>query len=431
MSERTTYEIVLRGQPSHRLLRPLIDDFAIRAMSNGTTRLEGPVDDPAQLHGIVAHLTSMNLEIVSIVPAPRTQTASKGNNMTTINPPVKAVATVEPGTETKMQAITQDRYGTAEVVALETISRPSPAKDEVLIEIIAAGVDRGTCHLMTGTPYLIRIAGYGLTKPKNTVLGLDVAGRVVAVGADVTRFAPGDEVFGIANGSLAEYAVAKESKLAHKPTNLSFGQAAVSAVSGITALQALTDVGDAQPGQRVLIIGASGGVGSFAIQIAKALGTNVTAIASTRNLEFMRSLGADHVVDYKTEDFTDIAEPFDLILDIGGRNSIRRLRSVLTTTGTLVVVGGENGNRLTGGVGRQIRASMLSPFLQQRLTMFVSKEHFSHMEKLADFITTGAVTPAIQTSYPLADTATALDQLDSGMTTGKSVIIIGDDGAHQ
>jgi len=145
----------------------------------------------------------------------------------------------------------------------------------------------------------------------------------------------------------------------------------------------------------------------------------------------MRSLGADHVVDYKTEDFTDIAEPFDLILDIGGRNSIRRLRSVLTTTGTLVVVGGENGNRLTGGVGRQIRASMLSPFLQQRLTMFVSKEHFSHMEKLADFITTGAVTPAIQTSYPLADTATALDQLDSGMTTGKSVIIIGDDGAHQ
>ena len=313
MSRPATYEIVLRGHPSVRLLRPLIDDFAIDAMADGTTRLLGIVGDPAHLHGILAHLTSVNLEIISIAPSSslHIDTTSKGNTMNTTHMntsheqptssrPAEAAAT------TQMRAITQYRYGTAEVLTLETVGVPTPERDEVLIEVVASGIDRGTCHLMTGTPYLVRLVGYGLTKPKRNIPGSDVAGRVVAVGADVTRFVPGDEVFGIAKGSLAEFAVANEDNLVIKPANVSFEHAAASAVSGITALQALVDVGRAEPGQRVLIVGASGGVGSFAVQLAKALGTVVTAVASTRNIDFLHSLGADHVVDYTAQDFAEI-----------------------------------------------------------------------------------------------------------------------------
>jgi NADPH:quinone reductase-like Zn-dependent oxidoreductase len=345
--------------------------------------------------------------------------------MTTTHEQSTAVHHADAATDEQMHAIVQDRYGSADVLEFTRVTRPTPKADEVLIEVVAAGVDRGTCHLMTGTPYLIRLAGFGFTKPKNSVPGLDVAGRVVAVGTDVTRFAPGDEVLGIANGSLAEYTTAKEDKLVAKPASLSFEQAAVAAVSGITALQALSDVGGARPGQRVLIVGASGGVGSFAVQLAKALGTDVTAVASTRNLDFMRSLGADHVVDYTAKDFTTTDQRYDLIVDIGGRNSISRLRRVLTTTGTLVIVGGEDGNRITGGVGRQLRAMMLSPFVEQRLTAFMSTVHSSVMERLVDHITSGAVTPAVQARFPLADAATGIEQLATGKATGKTVIIVG------
>jgi NADPH:quinone reductase-like Zn-dependent oxidoreductase len=326
----------------------------------------------------------------------------------------------------EMRAITQDRYGSIRVLALGIVGRPAPEPDEVLIEVAAAGVDRGTCHLMTGTPYLIRIAGYGLTRPKNKIPGLDVAGRVVAIGGDVTRFAVGDEVFGIADGSLAEYATASEDKLAHKPANLTLEQAAVTAVSGITALQALTDVGGVEPGQHVLIVGASGGVGSFAVQLAKALGAEVSAVASTRNLDLVRSLGADHVIDYTQQDFTATGQRYDLILDIGGRNSISRLRSALAPAGTLVIVGGEDGNRITGGVGRQLRAMMLSPFVGQRLATFISTEHYSFMERLAAHIKAGEVIPAVQGRFALTDTAQAIDQLNAGRASGKSVIVIHD-----
>jgi NADPH:quinone reductase-like Zn-dependent oxidoreductase len=438
MPEPATYEIVLRGRPSGRLLRPLIDDFTVEASPDGgagcLTRLVGDIGDPAHLHGIVAHLTSVNLEIVSITPAPATGISTthrqhhQRTDMTATHQETAARHRAA-ATDEQMRAITQDRYGSADVLALESVACPTPKPDQVLIEVVAAGVDRGTCHLMTGTPYLIRVAGYGLTKPKRRVPGLDVAGRVVAVGTDVTRFTIGDEVFGIANGSLAEYATASEEKLAAKPANLTFAQAAVTAVSGITALQALTDVGDAQPGQRVLIVGASGGVGSFAVQLAKALGTDVTAVASTRHLDFMRSLGADQVVDYTAEDFAVTNQRYDLVVDIGGRNSIRRLRSVLATTGTLVIVGGENGNRITGGVGRQLRAVMLSPFVEQRLTTFMSTEHYSLMERLSDHIATGAVTPAVHASVGLADAADAIGRLDAGQATGKTVIIVQDSDA--
>lgn len=435
MPEPTTYEIVLRGRPSRRLLRPLLDDFTIETSSecgaDGATRLVGDIGDPAHLHGLVTHLTSVNLHIISIAPASATDidTTTKRNDMTTQEQTTTARRAAVP--DGQMRAVTQDRYGSADVLELKNVARPTPKPDEVLIEVVAAGIDRGTCHLMTGTPYLIRLAGFGLTKPKNTVPGLDVAGRVVAVGADVTRFAPGDEVFGVANGSLAEYATADEEKLVAKPANLNFAQAAVSAVSGITALQALTDVGGAQPGQRVLIVGASGGVGSFAVQLAKALGTDVTAVASTRNLDFMRSLGADHVVDYTAEDFTTTDQRYDLVVDIGGRNSISRLRRVLTRTGTLVIVGGEDGNRITGGVGRQLRAMMLSPFVAQRLTTFMSTTDYSVMERLAEHITTGAVTPAVQASFPLADAASGIEQLDAGKATGKTVVIVSNNGADR
>ena len=329
---------------------------------------------------------------------------------------------------TTMRAIVQRSYGSADQLELAMVDRPTVAADEVLVEVHAAGVDRGVWHLMTGTPHLIRIAGFGLTKPKQPILGLDVAGRVAAVGSDVTRFSPGDEVFGIASGSFADYATAKADKLVHKPSTVSFEQAAASAISGITALQALTDIGNLQAGQRVLVLGASGGVGTFAVQLAKALGADVTGVASTAKLDLVRSLGADDVVDYTTDDPTDGSRQYDLIIDTGGRTPVRRLRRALTSSGTLVIVGGEDGGRWTGGVGRQVRAMLLSPFTEQRLTTFVSKEARSSIERLVELIELGEVVPAVGQRFGLEQTADAIRQMEAGKTRGKSVIVVRGDG---
>ncbi|MFZ0627429.1 MAG: NAD(P)-dependent alcohol dehydrogenase [Acidimicrobiia bacterium] len=326
----------------------------------------------------------------------------------------------------KMRAIVQDRYGSAESLTMSTIDSPDIASDEVLIEVAAAGVDRGVWHLVTGRPYLVRLAGYGVTKPKNPVPGLDVSGRVVAVGDDVRRFQVGDEVFGIASGAYAELAAAKEDKLAHKPTELSFEQAAVAAISGITALQALTDVGGVEAGQLVLVIGASGGVGTYAVQLAKALGATVTGVASASKGDLVRSLGADEVIDYAAGDYLDGEARYDLIVDIGGLNSVTRLRKALKKTGTLVIVGGEGGGSVTGGIGRQLRAKMLSPFVAQRLTFFLSSEHHSHMERLARFMDEGDVTPAVGRRYRLEEAPEAIADLEAGRTRGKSVIVVGE-----
>ncbi len=344
---------------------------------------------------------------------------------TTTHPTTSTTSTGKP--PATMRAIVQRAYGSADQLELATVDRPAIAADEVLIEVYAAGVDRGVWHLMTGSPYLIRLAGFGLTKPKQPIQGLDVAGRVAAIGSDVTRFSPGDEVFGIASGSFAEYAAAKADKLALKPSTATFEQAAASAISGITALQALTDVGKLQACQDVLVIGASGGVGTFAVQLAKALGAQVTGVASTAKLDLVRSLGADHVVDYTTDDPTDGSRQYDLIIDIGGRTPVRRLRRVLTGRGTLVIVGGEDGGRWTGGVGRQLRAVLLSPFTKQRLTTFISKEASSSIERLAEFIETGDVVPAVGQRFILEDTADAIHQMEAGTTRGKSVIVVGTD----
>jgi NADPH:quinone reductase-like Zn-dependent oxidoreductase len=322
-----------------------------------------------------------------------------------------------------MRAVTQHRYGGPDTLVVDTIDRPTLEADQVLIEVHTAGVDRGVWHLMTGEPYLVRL-GFGLTKPKQPVVGLDVAGRVVDVGDRVDRFGPGDEVFGIATGSFAEYALADQDKLAHKPTGISMEQAGVAAVSGITALQALTEVGDVQPGQSVLVIGASGGVGTYAVQLAKALGAEVTGVASSAKVDLVHELGADRVIDYTTDDFVDDETEYDLILDVGGRNSIRRVRRALSPTGTLVIVGGEDGGRWTGGIGRQVRAVLLSPFVRQRLTTFISKEHHSFIEALAAHLESGDVVSAIGRRFPLDETAEALRQLEEGRTSGKSVIVV-------
>lgn len=326
-------------------------------------------------------------------------------------------------TDGRMRAVIQDRYGDSTVLSVDVIDRPSPMRDEVLIDVRSAALDRGTEHLMTGTPWLIRLAGYGLTRPKNRVLGLDVAGTVVAIGADVTRFAVGDEVFGIAKGSFAEFAAADETTLTLKPRNVSFESAGAATVSGITALQALTDIGRLEAGQRVLVIGASGGVGSFAVQIACALGASVDAVAGTANLDMVRSLGAQAVFDHRTSALSDIGDTYDLVLDIGGRNPVRKLRRLLTTSGTLVIVGGEDGNRVTGGISRQLRALALSPFVSQRLTTFISSEHHTSIDELATLLESGDVVPAIGSRFSLDQAHVAMRELESGQACGKTVIV--------
>jgi NADPH:quinone reductase-like Zn-dependent oxidoreductase len=327
-------------------------------------------------------------------------------------------------TSTAMRAIVQNRYGSTDVLRLAQVARPQIGEDEVLVRVRAAGLDRGTWHIMAGQPYLLRVLGFGFRAPKNPVPGLDVAGTVVAVGSTVTRFSTGDEVFGISRGSFAEYAAVREDKLSGKPANLTFEQAAAVPISAGTALQALTDAGKVEAGQRVLIIGASGGVGSYAVQLAKGFEAEVTGVSSTAKLDLVRSLGADHVIDYTREDFADGTNRYDLILDIAGNASLSRLRSVLTPTGTLVIVGGEKGGKWTGGFGRSLRAPLLSPFVSQRLTMLASKERASDQERLIPLIEAGKVTPSIDRTYPLDRVPEAMRHLEAGNVRGKLVITI-------
>src|SRR5919106_1401152 len=323
-----------------------------------------------------------------------------------------------------MKAIVRDEYGSADILELRDIDKPEIEDDEVLVRVHAAGVGRDVWHVMTGLPYPIRLAGYGLRAPKNPVIGSDVAGVVEAVGKNVSRFQPGDEVFGIGKGSYAEYVCAREDKLAHKPTNLTFEQAAVLAIMGSTALQALRDHGKVRQGHEVLIIGASGGVGTYAVQIAKAFGANVTGVCSTQKVEMVRSIGADHVIDYTQEDFAEGDRRYDVILDIGGNSSLSRLRRALASRGTLVIVGGEGGGRWLGGTDRQLRAMMLSPLVGQKLGTFVNKENHEDMLVLKELIESGKITPVIDRMYPLAEVPEAIMYLEGGHARGKVVISV-------
>jgi NADPH:quinone reductase-like Zn-dependent oxidoreductase len=321
-----------------------------------------------------------------------------------------------------MKAILQDAYGSRDVWRVGEIAVPQVTDKEVLVKVEAAGLDRGTWHLMTGLPYLGRLA-FGIRRPKKPVPGRDLAGTVVAVGAAVTRFGVGDAVFGVGKGSFAEYAVALEDKLAQAPVNLTCSQAAAVPISGMTAIRALRDAGRLEPGRRVLIVGASGGVGSYAVQLAKAFGSHVTGVCSTPKIDLVRSLGADRVIDYTHDDFADGTERYDLILDIGGSSALSRLRRALSPKGTLVIVGGEGGGTLTG-MGRQLRAVALSLFVRQRLTLLVPKEHYTDLEQLTAYIEAGTVTPSIERSYPLDQAADAMQQLMDGKVRGKIAITI-------
>lgn len=321
-----------------------------------------------------------------------------------------------------MKAVVRDEYGSADVVHLGVIATPEIGDDEVLVKVHAAGLDRGVWHLMAGLPYMVRLVGYGLRKPKNPVLGSDLAGVVEAVGKNVTRFRRGDEVFGFGAGAFAEYARAKENTLVFKPANLTFEQAAALPISAATALQGLREAGRIQAGQKVLIIGASGGVGTYAVQLAKAFGAEVTGVSSTAKLELVRSIGADHVIDYTREDFAG-GQRYDLILDIGGDRPLSQLRRALTPKGTLVIVGGEGGGRWFG-LGRQLRALATSPFVSQRLTMFIARQRYQDYEFLIGLVEAGKIKPAIDRVFPLTETADAIRYLEAGHARGKVVTTV-------
>ena len=323
-----------------------------------------------------------------------------------------------------MKAIVQDTYGSADVLELRDISTPEIAGGEVLVRVHAAGVDRGVWHLMTGLPYPVRLAASGLRAPKPPVPGTNMAGVVEAAGREVTRFQPGDEVFGIGKGAFAEYARAPENKLALKPANLTFEQAAAVAVSGLTALQGLRDHGRVQSGQSVLITGASGGVGTYAVQLAAAFGAQVTGVCSTTKVDLVRSIGAGRVIDYTREDFADGKQRYDVILDIGGNPSLSRLRRALTPKGTLVIAGGETRGRWLGGTDRQLRALLLSRFVDQKLTTFICRENHEDLLVLKELIEAGRITPVIDRSYPLSEAPKAIRYLEQGHARGKVVITV-------
>jgi NADPH:quinone reductase-like Zn-dependent oxidoreductase len=325
-----------------------------------------------------------------------------------------------------MRAVVQHRYGTVpdDVFQLESVDRPSLGDDQVLVRVHAAGLDRGTWHLMAGRPYLMRAIGFGVRRPKNSVPGLDVAGVVEAVGSAVTRFAAGDEVFGIARGSFAEYAAAKETKLAIKPASLSFEQAAVVPISAMTALQALRGAAAVEAGQKVLVIGASGGVGTYATQLAVSFGAVVTGVCSAAKADLALSLGAEAVLDYRTQDFADGTQHYDVILDIAGNSRLSQLRRALTPTGTAVIVGGEDGGDITGGFGRSMRAPLLSLFVRQRLLMLVAKERGADLEALTPLLESGQVAPALDSIFPLSKAPAAMAHLMAGKARGKIAISI-------
>ncbi|MGD8895966.1 MAG: NAD(P)-dependent alcohol dehydrogenase [Acidobacteriota bacterium] len=321
-----------------------------------------------------------------------------------------------------MKAIVRYEYGSTDVLELEDIDKPLVEDNDVLVRVHAAGANPLDWHDMRGLPYFLRM-GTGLLRPKNRVLGVDIAGQVEAVGRSVTQFQPGDEVFGVCKGAFAEYVRGGEDLLLPKPARLTFEQAAALPVAALTALQGLRDRGQVQPGQRVLIVGASGGVGTFAVQIAKSLGAEVTGVCSTRNVDLVRSIGADHVIDYTQKDFTRTGRPYDLMVDMAGTRSLSDCRRALTPRGTYVVVGAPSGRWLTGP-DRFIKALVLSPFVSQRIVPFVTTANKEDLGVLKDLVEAGKVTPVVDGSYRLAEVPEAIRYLEEGHARGKVVITV-------
>lgn len=348
---------------------------------------------------------------------PHTTTTSTPHTTTTSTPQTT------PARTDRMRAIVQRRYGGADQLVLDETDRPSVGDHDVLIRVVAAGVDRGVGHLMTGLPYPTRL-GFGLRRPRNPVPGLDVSGVVESVGRSVSRFVEGDRVFGVARGSFAEFAVAAESKLAAAPHDLDLVAAGALAVTGSTALQAIEDHGRVGDGSHVLVLGASGGVGTYAVQIARAVGARVVGTASTDKVDLVQAIGADLVIDHRTTDPLDGSVRYDVIVDTGGNRRLRDLRRALAHDGTLVIVGGEGGGRWIGGLDRQLRAVALSAFTTQRLTTFVASEDGDHLERLADLVEAGHVSPVVDRRFPLHRAADAMRYLESGAARGKVVLTV-------
>lgn len=340
----------------------------------------------------------------------------------------KTVEPVEPksAAAVTMTAIAQDRYGMLpeDVLRLAQVDRPNVGDDGVLVRVRAASVGRETVHVMTGLPYPIRVAGFGLRAPKYLNPGQSLAGTVEAVGRGVTGFLVGDEVFGIGKAAFAEYALVQPDRLAPKPAHLSFEEAAAVPTSALTALQAVRDHAKVKTGEKVLIVGASGGVGTFALQIAKANGAEVTGVASTAKLDLVRDIGASHVVDYAHQDFADGEHRYDVIIDIGGNRRLSDLRRALTSEGRLVIAGGETDGRWLGGSDRQIRAQLLSLFVSQKLGTFISSENAADLVALGQLIEAGDVRPILDRTYPLPEAAAAIRHLVEGHARGKVVVTI-------
>jgi len=322
-----------------------------------------------------------------------------------------------------MKAMVQDTYGSAEVLELRDIDKPEIGDDQVLVRVRAAGVNPADWAVMSGLPYIARPV-YGLRKPKNAVRGTDVAGQVEAVGPGVTRFRPGDEVFGWCLGAYAEYASASENALALKPANLTFEQAASVPMAGLVALQALRDHGNVQAGQSVLINGASGGIGTFAVQIAKSLGAQVTGVCSTRNMDMVRSIGADHVIDYTVEDFTQSGQRYDFILDNVANHSLSDLRRAVTPTGALVPNGGGFDNRWFASGGRVIRANVLKRSTDHRLRPFLLSPKLADLVVLKELIEAGKVSPVMDRTYQLTEAPQAIAHVGEGHARGKVAITV-------
>ncbi|MDX3132297.1 NAD(P)-dependent alcohol dehydrogenase [Streptomyces europaeiscabiei] len=324
-----------------------------------------------------------------------------------------------------MAAVVQERYGAEPEAVLRTarLARPSIGPAEVLVRVRASSVDRGTWHMMAGLPYAIRPVS-GLRRPKLPNPGRNIAGVVEAVGSEVTGFAPGDEVYGTAVAAFAEYAATRPDRIAPKPTGLTFEEAATVPVSALTALQAVRDKGKIQEGQQVLITGAAGGVGTFAVQLAHAFGARVTAVASTPKLDAVRALGADDVLDYTREDFLAGSRRYDAIIDIAGNRGLGDLRHALTPRGRLVITGGETNGAWLGGTDRQLRAQMLSPFTGRHLGTFISSEHADGLRDLTVLIDSGTLSPVVDRVYPLAETAAAVRRLLAGRATGKVALAL-------
>jgi NADPH:quinone reductase-like Zn-dependent oxidoreductase len=323
-----------------------------------------------------------------------------------------------------LKAITYQRYGAPEVLEFQEVDEPVVHDDDVLVRVRAASANPRDWHFMRGLPAFMRLQ-FGLRQPKNSGLGSDVAGQVEAVGRNVTRFRPGDEVYAdVVQGGFAEYTSVPEAFLAPKPANLTFEQAAAVPLAALTALQGLRDRGRVRPGQQVLVVGAAGGVGSFAVQLAKWLGAEVTGVCSTRNLDLVRSLGADHVIDHTREDFTRGDRKYDLVFQLAGTRSPSDCRRALTPRGMLLLSSGESDGRLIGPVDRIIKALLLAPFVRQRLVSFVAKRSSQDLQLMTELIEAGTVTPVIDRTYPLSDVPEAIRYLEEGHARGKVVITL-------